>query len=158
MSTGSKKTTSRRSSARRSERPLEFLIDRSLGRLAVPRLLREAGLVVHTLADLYGEEQAQKTDDVEWIALAAERDYVVLCKDDRIRRNQPEREALIAGGVRAFCITNGHLTYEVMAAYFIANKNRIIQRCRKPGPYLIGVYKDHLMPLWPSEIRKDQRA
>lgn len=155
MSTASGKRKSKRSSGRRSELPPpEFLIDRSLGRITIPAKLREAGLIVHTLADIYGEQRAQETSDVEWITLAAAREYVVLCKDDRIRRNPAELEALTQGAVRAFCITNAQLTKEEMAGYFIEHRHRIIQRSRKPGPYVIGVYKDRLTPLWPAEVRR----
>src|ERR1022692_3311469 len=96
---------SRRSSDRRpggSDFP-EFLIDRSLGRLLLPAALRDAGLIVRTLADVYGEVAAQDVEDRDWIALAAQNDWVVLCKDDRIRRRRAERDALIEGRVRAFC-------------------------------------------------------
>lgn len=55
---------SRRSSARQpaAARP-EFLVNRSLGRLELVKTLRSAGLIVHTLADVYGEEVAQQTQD-----------------------------------------------------------------------------------------------
>jgi uncharacterized protein with PIN domain len=80
----------------------EFLIDRSLGRLEVAMALRSAGLTVRTLADVYGEEAAQATEDTAWIKLAADRDWIVLCKDDRIRRRPAERDALTDGKVRVF--------------------------------------------------------
>lgn len=67
----------------------EFLIDRSLGRLEVAMALRSAGLTVRTLADVYGEEAAQETEDTEWIRLAAERGWIVLCKDDRFAAALP---------------------------------------------------------------------
>ena len=143
---------SRRSSGRRpAAAQLEFLIDRSLGRLEVPAALRLVGLMVRTLADVYGEEAAQETEDVEWISLAAERAWVVLCKDDRIRRRPAERDALTRGKVRAFCLTNANLGFADQAAYFVANRHRIIQTARKPGPYLYGVYKDTIKKLWPPD-------
>jgi hypothetical protein len=51
---------SRRSSDRRRDpgpQP-EFLIDRSLSQVSLPAVLREAGLIVHTLAEIYGEKHA----------------------------------------------------------------------------------------------------
>jgi hypothetical protein len=33
----------------------EFFIDRSLGRHQVPQALRDAGLSVHTMAEVYGD-------------------------------------------------------------------------------------------------------
>lgn len=143
---------SKRSSGRRPAvaRP-EFLIDRSLGRLAVPTALRSVGSTVHTLADVYGEEAAQETQDVEWIRLAAQRGWIVLCKDDRIRRRPAERDALTEGNVRAFCLTNANLSFADQAAYFTVNRHRILQAARKQGPYLYGVYKDGIKKLWPPD-------
>ena len=131
--------------------PPEFLIDRSLGRVALPAALREVGLVVHTLADLYGEQASQEVEDHQWIAVAAENDWVVLCKDDRIRRRPAERDALSVGQVRAFCLTNANLTFTEQAEYFVHNRFRILQASRKAGPYLYGVYKDHIKRLWPKQ-------
>jgi hypothetical protein len=129
----------------------EFLIDRSLGRLTVPAALRSVGLTVHTLADVYGEAAAQRTEDVEWIRLAAQRDWVVLCKDDRIRRRPAERDALMKGMVRAFCLTNANPGFADQAAYFTANRHRILKAARRPGPYLYGVYRDSIKKLWPPD-------
>ena len=144
---------SRRSSGRRRDgsEPPEFLIDCSLGRVALPAALRAAGLTVRTLADVYGEQQAQDVEDQQWIALAADNDWVVLCKDDRIRRRPAERQALTEGRVRAFCLTNANLVFAQQAEYFVRNRFRIIQASRKPGPYLYGVYKDHIEKLWPGK-------
>jgi hypothetical protein len=145
---------SKRSSARPPALgPPEFLIDRSLGRIQLPAALRAEGLIVHTLAEVYGEAAAQEVPDVDWIALASARDWIVLCKDDRIRRRPAELRALIDGKVRVFCLTNANLGFAGQAAYFVANMNRIIQASRRPGPYLFGIYKDHIRKLWPPADR-----
>jgi hypothetical protein len=143
---------SRRSSDRqRAAAPPEFLLDRSLGRRKLPKTLREAGLTVRTLADIYGEEAAQETEDVEWIRRAAEEDWIVLCKDDRIRRRPAERQALTEGNIRVFCLMNANLGFAEQAAYFMTNRHRILQAAAKPGPYLYGVYKDTIKMVWPSD-------
>ena len=46
---------------------------------------------------IIGEAAAQETEDVEWIRLAAERSWIVLCKDDRIRRRPAEGGSLFVG-------------------------------------------------------------
>jgi PIN like domain len=79
----------------------EFFIDRSLGRRAVPDALRVHGLIVHTMADVYGEQVGQGLRDETWLRDVGERGWVVLMKDDAIRRRPAEREALIAGGGRS---------------------------------------------------------
>ena len=38
--------------------PPEFLVDRSLSQVLLPTELREAGLTVHTLTEVYGERVA----------------------------------------------------------------------------------------------------
>jgi PIN like domain len=144
---------SRRSSGRRRdpEPPPEFLIDRSLSQVSLPASLREAGLIVRTLSDVYGEQEAQRVQDTAWIALAAERGWVILCKDDHIRRRPAERQALQDGKVKVFCLTNARLTFAEQASYFLTNRFRILQACRKRGPFLYGVYRDRITRLWPVD-------
>jgi hypothetical protein len=95
----------------------EFFIDRSLGRIAVPEF-RACGLVVHPMAEVYGEKIGQGLADETWLRDVGERGWIVLMKDDAIRRRPAEREALIAGGVRAFCLTNAQLRGEEQARRF----------------------------------------
>ena len=107
-------------------------------------------MVVHTLSSVYGETEGQSVKDEDWLALAGNRGWPVLMKDDSIRKRPAELAALEAAGVRAFCITNAGLTGEVMAERFVRHRNRIIQRCSHPGPFIDGVYDDGLRRLWPS--------
>lgn len=79
-----------------------FLIDRSLGRKHLAAALAGLGHTVHTLASVYGEVAAQELDDETWLADAGSRGWVVLMKDDAIRRRPAERDALADAGVRAF--------------------------------------------------------
>ena len=137
------------SGRRRAATPPEFLIDRSLSQVSLPAVLLQAGLIVRTLADVYGEQTAQETDDATWLALAGERGWVVLCKDDRIRRRPAELQALSDGKVRLFCLTNAQLTFAEQAEWFLANRHRIIQASRKPGPYVYGIYRERIARLWP---------
>lgn len=129
---------------------LEFFVDRSLGRHWVANALRECGLTVHTMASVYGERVGQGLRDETWLADAGREGWVVLMKDDAIRRRPAEREALIAGGVRAFCLTNAQLRGEEMARRFVENRHRILRRAgRDAGPYIYGVYENRIARLWP---------
>jgi hypothetical protein len=92
----------------------------------------------------------QETPDATWLALAGERGFVVLCKDDRIRRRPAELKALTGGKVRQFCLTNATLTFAEQAEWLLANRYRIIRPSRKPGPYVYGVYNDKIDKLWPK--------
>jgi hypothetical protein len=78
----------------------EFFIDRSLGRHLVPDALRACGLTVITMADFYGERAGQELKDETWLREAGRHGWIVLMKDDAIRRRPAERDALIEGGVR----------------------------------------------------------
>jgi hypothetical protein len=154
MSSASNRRRSRRSSERDSRPPPEFLIDRSLGRIAVPTALRAVSLTVFTLAEIYGEEQAQQTDDATWISYAATHGLVILCKDDWIRRRPLERAAVESGGARVFCLTNANLAFDEQAERFVRHRFRIIQHARRPGLYIYGVYEDGVRKLWPPEQAK----
>lgn len=129
---------------------IEFLVDRSLGRYKVPSEIRKLGFVVHTLASVYGEGRAQRVSDAAWLKRAGRQGWVVLTKDDAIRRRPAEMQAFVAAGVRVFCLTTASLRAEEQAGRFVDNINRIVQRARKPGPYIYGVYAKEVRLIWPS--------
>jgi hypothetical protein len=133
---------------RPKERIPEFFVDRSLGQSIVEGL-RAAGLTVHSMADVYGEQKAQLLADEVWLRDAGDNDWIVLTKDDAIRRRPAERDALSEAAVRVFCLTNRHLRGAEQLGRFLANRHRILRRARKPGPYIFGVYEKGLRPLWP---------
>lgn len=101
------------------------------------------------MADVYGEERAQRLPDVEWLTDAGRRDWIVLTKDDRIRRRPAERDALMAASVRAFCLTNANLRGAEQTDRFVTNRDRILRQATKSGPYIYGVYADGLRRLLP---------
>jgi hypothetical protein len=134
-----------------SASPPEFFIDRSLGRREVPNALREAGAIVHVMADVYGERMGQGLLDEEWLRDAGEQSWVVLMKDNKIRYRPAELQVVIDHGLRAFCLTNANLRGVEMAERFVENLARIVRIAReKPGPYIYGVYADGVRPLWPK--------
>ena len=92
-----------------------LFLDRSLGRRQVPALLRDAGLRLHTLAEVFGVPADEDVVDTEWLKLAGQRGWPVLMKDERIRYRPAEHTAVVAHGVKAFCLTGGNLRAAVMA-------------------------------------------
>jgi hypothetical protein len=72
----------------------EFFIDRSLGRRAVPEALQACGLIVHTMTAVYGELVGQGLRDETWLRDVGARGWVVLMKDDAIRRRRRPRAGL----------------------------------------------------------------
>ena len=132
-----------------SAAPPEFFIDRSLGRHVVPDALREAGVIVLTMSDVYGERIGQGLADEEWLHDAGERGWVVLMKDAKIRYRPAELDVIVDHGLRAFCLTNANLRGAEMAARLVANLPRILRVAQEPGPYIYGVHVASVRRLWP---------
>ena len=103
------------------------------------------------MASVYGERVGQGLRDETWLHDVGLRGWVVLMKDDAIRRRPAEREALIEGGVRAFCLTNAQLRGVEQALRFVSNRDRILGQSRQPGPYIYGVYDGRIERLWPAD-------
>ena len=132
------------------DRPaIEFFINRSLGRKHLAQALGNLGFTIHTMASVYGEQVAQELDDERWLADAGEHDWIVLMKDDAIRRRPAERDALSEAKVRAFCLTNAQLRASEQSARFVGNIKRILRQAEKPGPYIYGVYDGYIKRPWP---------
>jgi uncharacterized protein with PIN domain len=118
----------------------DLFIDRSLGRIQVPRLLRDAGLRLVTLAEHYGIPADEEVEDTKWLELAGRNGWVVLHKDAQIRRRQAEREAVQRFYVRCFCITRQDLTAPEMAGRYLSHLRSITQACAAPGPFIYAVH------------------
>lgn len=122
----------------------ELFLDRSLGRVKVPRLLREARLKLTTLAEHYGVPHDELVDDREWLQLAGSRGWVVFLKDTRIRHNPAERAAVLDHGVRCFCLSKQGLDAEEMARRFLKNLDAIVDACVESGPFIYVVQAKRL--------------
>jgi len=131
-----------------NEKSAEFFVDRSLGKSIVEGL-RAAGLSVRSMAEVYGEKPGQLLADEVWLRDAGENDWIVLTKDDAIRRRPAERDALTEAAVRVFCLTNRNMRGEEQTERFVSNRHRILRQARKSGPYIYGVYEKGLKRLWP---------
>lgn len=142
---------------RPKEQTPEFFVDRSLGKSIVEGL-RDAGLTVHSMADIYGEKRAQLLADEAWLRDAGKNDWIVLTKDDAIRRRPAEREALTEAAVRVFCLTHRNMRGTEQTERFVSNRHRIVRQARKPGPYIYGVYEKGLKRLWPLRSSSDLSA
>jgi hypothetical protein len=134
--------------AREPEQQPEFFVDRSLGK-SIVEALRDVDLTVHSMADVYGEKRAQRLADEVWLRDAGENSWIVLTKDDAIRRRPAERDALTEAGVRAFCLTSAQLRGAEQIERFVSNRHRILRQARNAGPYIYGVYESGLKRLWP---------
>ncbi len=127
----------------------ELFLDRSLGPLQVPRLLRKFGLRLVTLSEHYGRPRDQEIRDAEWLELAGSNGWVVFTKDKRIGRLQDQREAIIGNQVRCFYLANQNVAAEEIVRRFLRNLPRIVKACDHPGPFLYAVHKTQIrrMPM-----------
>ncbi|HZJ29611.1 MAG TPA: hypothetical protein VFD37_06455 [Solirubrobacterales bacterium] len=136
--------------ARRKEiERVTFLADRSLGK-SIAIALREVDLDVRAMDEVYGDRDGQRILDEDWLRDAGRNGWAVLTKDKRIRRRELERDALTEAKVRVFCLTTGKLTGDDQIERFVSNRFRIVQRARKPGPYICGVYRNEVRTIWPA--------
>lgn len=131
------------------EPQVEFFVDRSLGKSIAVRL-RSVGLTVHTMAEVYGEKRAQRLPDRVWLRDVGRKGWVVLTKDDAIRRRPAERDALTDAKVQVFCLTNAQLRGHEQADLFVENRHRMFQQATKQGPFIYGVYPNRIKRLWPG--------
>ncbi len=122
----------------------DLFLDRSLGRIKVPALLRAAGLRLTTLAEHYGTPADEAVTDEEWLGLAGARGWVVFMKDTRVRYNPAEREAVKASRVRCFCLSNQNLSAADMANRFVHNLDAIVAACAAAGPMIFAVHRNRI--------------
>lgn len=105
-----------------------------LHRITVPSEIRKLGITVYTLASVYGDKRAQGVADETWLRRAGREDWVVLTKDDKIRRRPTEMEAFRRAKVRVFCLTTAELKAQQQARRFVNNMNRICSVPESPVP------------------------
>lgn len=91
--------------SRRLPEPWVFFVDRSLGGKVLAHALRALGERVEVHDDHFPKDA---TDEI-WLADVGAKGWVILSKDDRIRRNPVERQALLTAGVAAFFLGRSDL-------------------------------------------------
>jgi hypothetical protein len=95
--------------------------------------LRNAGARV----EIHRDHFADDAPDVEWLAAVGRCGWVVLTKDDAIRRNPFERRALLAANVRAFILTSQTMSGPDMAVLIVRFRQqmeRLVQTT--PAPFI----------------------
>jgi hypothetical protein len=118
----------------------DLFLDRSLGRIRVPALLRAHGLRLVTLAEHYGMPADEAVADETWLELAGRRRWAVFMKDARVRYNTAERETVRQHNVRCFCLSSQTLSGAAMAERFLSNLDAITRACAEPGPFIYAVH------------------
>ncbi|NOT49597.1 MAG: hypothetical protein HOP17_17875 [Acidobacteria bacterium] len=117
---------------------LEIFIDRSLGKkIALP--LELAGAIVH----LHDDHFAQNVEDQVWLSAVGKQGWLVLTKDQRIRRRPLERDALMNANLKVFCFMSGNISFAEMAD-IIAKALPAVKNLadNTSPPFIAGIYKD----------------
>jgi hypothetical protein len=95
------------------------------------------------MTDYYGEQEAQRLPDVEWIPDVTGAGFVIFSKDSGLKTS-PERDAVVACGARVFLLPDAQAPARHMIERYVANRFRIARRARRPGPYIFMVRPDRL--------------
>lgn len=93
----------------------------------MPEALRAAGVEIRVHDELF----PQGTQDVDWLKEAGANGWIVITRDDRIRYNQLEKQAVIAARLRFFSITSSSLTGEETASLILSALDRVSRLCRQ---------------------------
>lgn len=100
----------------------------------MPDALRAAGLDVRVHDELF----PQATEDVVWLTEAGAQRWVVITRDDRIRYNQLEKQAVLAAKLRFFSITSSSLTGDEAASLILSAVpaiTRLMRPCSEKLPH-----------------------
>ncbi len=126
-----------------------FFLDRALGRYVVAEAIQQRGYEVLAMADVYPNNEDEQVADDDWILRADAEGWVALTKDYSIVRDHSE--TLAQTSLRTFSLNNANLTGEQMADRFDMHLNRIVQRAKKPGPYLYVIGANGLELRWSGQ-------
>lgn len=113
-----------------------FFVDRSLGGKLVAEALRaaDANVIVH---DKVFEQNAK---DVEWLAEAGRRGWIVLTKDAAMRRNPHEKAMFRDAQVRVFALARKNLIGVEMAQLFVkALPGMVTRAATVPAPFVFSI-------------------
>ena len=114
-------------------------------------MMRASGITAHSLADIYGEEEAQKAQDPRWIAHAGQQGWIALTKDKHIRHRTDERDAVLAARIHLFALAAGNLGFAATAQAFVAALPRMtLIGDDEPGGVIWVVHRDgRVVRQWP---------
>ena len=118
---------------------LTFFLDHQIGRIVVAGKLRAAGATVEAHLDHFNGD----APDTEWIPEVARRDWVLITKDQHIRRNPLERATYQAAGLRGFVATGKDMTGEELGELLTRCLEGMVRRAHnRPGPLLFAISRN----------------
>ena len=115
---------------------LTFFLDYQIGRFVVADALRAAGATVQVHIDHF----AQSAPDVEWIPEVGARNWVLITKDQNIRRNPLERAAYEGASLRGFVVTGTDMSGSELAQLLVRCLPGMVRRVAgRKGPLLFTI-------------------
>lgn len=118
-----------------------YWIDRALGN-RVPDALAAAGVAIRRYSDTYPTQN--DVEDARWIPDIARRGWVIVTKDQNMRRRPDEIEALLTSEAIYVCLAAGNLKGEQQAQLLLEHWRTldgfIEQRGR--GPLIVNVTRE----------------
>ena len=129
--------TAQRSAARLAA--LTFFLDYQIGRYVVADRLRTVGATVEVHLDHFRGDAL----DTEWIPEVGRRDWVLITKDQNIRRNPLERAAYEAAKIRGFVATGKDLGGEELGDLLVRCLEGMVRRVHKrTGPLMFAISRN----------------
>jgi len=115
---------------------LTFFLDYQIGRYVIAEALRAAGAHVEVHLDHF----KQATPDTEWIPEVGKREWVLITKDQNIRRNPLERAAYESAKLRGFIVTGKDMDGKELAELLVRCLHGMARRAAgKAGPLLFTI-------------------
>lgn len=115
---------------------LRFFLDYQIGRFVVADALRAAGARV----EVHIEHFEQNAPDTEWIPEVGRREWVLITKDQNIRRNPLERAAYEAAKLRGFVVTGKDMSGPELADLLVRSLPGMVRRAAgRRGPLLFSI-------------------
>ncbi|HEX3550880.1 MAG TPA: hypothetical protein VHT53_10915 [Candidatus Elarobacter sp.] len=110
-------------------------VDRSLGSKKIPDAIRALGIRVEIHDDHFSRDE----DDTVWLSYCGANGWIVLTKDERIRRDPSEIRAVAASGAHAIFIGRQDVTAEQMIADLMPALPKLLRKMSLAGEPLFAV-------------------
>jgi hypothetical protein len=115
---------------------LTFFLDHQIGRYQVAQALREAGAKVEVHLDHFPGD----LPDTDWIPKVAARGWVLITKDQNIRRNPLEVAAYRASRLRGFVATGKDMNAQELGTLLVQCLHGMVRRAAgRTGPLLFTI-------------------
>ena len=126
-------------------RKIVFFLDTCLGNRKIAEAIRAMGISVET----HDQHFRKNALDTEWISQIAEKEWIILTKDERIGKNALERRAVARTGLRMFTFTSQQLSGDDMVKILqkaIIPMQKFIEK--NPAPFIAKIHKDGSVKKW----------